>query len=175
MAASGPFQRRDQNNGWSGNFAPGDALLFTNAFTQDINQITLTGFDGPGIVSGGAQIQANFYGNFVARIEAFDATNVSLGFFDVNGLSSGAGNNSAPFIGVTSDTPITSLSLSVLSARAYKSSFAINRFDFSPVPGPLPILGAGAAFGFSRKLRSRIKAARLNGNLPDSCQWGQRC
>lgn len=25
------------------------------------------------------------------------------------------------------------------------------------VPGPLPILGAGAAFGFSRKLRSRIK------------------
>ena len=28
------------------------------------------------------------------------------------------------------------------------------------VPGPLPILGAGAAFGFSRKLRSRIKASR---------------
>jgi hypothetical protein len=31
--------------------------------------------------------------------------------------------------------------------------------DFRNVPGPLPILGAGAAFGFSRKLRSRIKAA----------------
>ncbi|MFM9087268.1 MAG: hypothetical protein ACKOPT_03840 [Cyanobium sp.] len=28
------------------------------------------------------------------------------------------------------------------------------------VPGPLPILGAGAAFGFSRKLRGRIKASR---------------
>lgn len=27
------------------------------------------------------------------------------------------------------------------------------------VPGPLPLLGAGAAFGFSRKLRSRIKAS----------------
>lgn len=26
-------------------------------------------------------------------------------------------------------------------------------------PGPLPILGVGAAFGFSRKLRNRIKAA----------------
>ncbi|MFM7235973.1 MAG: hypothetical protein ACKOYK_04255 [Cyanobium sp.] len=35
---------------------------------------------------------------------------------------------------------------------------AIN--DFRDVPGPLPILGAGAAFGFSRKLRSRIKASR---------------
>lgn len=30
----------------------------------------------------------------------------------------------------------------------------------SQTPGPLPILGAGAAFGFSRKLRGRIKAAR---------------
>jgi hypothetical protein len=33
------------------------------------------------------------------------------------------------------------------------------RLETSSVPGPLPILGAGAAFGFSRKLRSRIKAA----------------
>jgi hypothetical protein len=32
--------------------------------------------------------------------------------------------------------------------------------DFHNVPGPLPILGAGAAFGFSRKLRGRIKASR---------------
>jgi hypothetical protein len=29
----------------------------------------------------------------------------------------------------------------------------------SAVPGPLPLLGAGAAFGFSRKLRRRIKLA----------------
>jgi len=27
------------------------------------------------------------------------------------------------------------------------------------VPGPLPLLGVGAAFGFSRKLRTRIKGA----------------
>jgi len=34
--------------------------------------------------------------------------------------------------------------------------------DFSQtVPGPLPLLGAGAAFGFSRRIRSRIKGARL--------------
>jgi hypothetical protein len=30
--------------------------------------------------------------------------------------------------------------------------------DPNVVPGPLPILGAGIAFGYSRKLRSRIKA-----------------
>ncbi|MFM9047469.1 MAG: hypothetical protein ACKOOH_07400 [Cyanobium sp.] len=33
----------------------------------------------------------------------------------------------------------------------------INTFQ---TPAPLPLLGAGAALGFSRKLRSRIKAAR---------------
>lgn len=34
-----------------------------------------------------------------------------------------------------------------------------NKFQQTAVPGPLPILGAGAAFGFSRKLRHRIKKA----------------
>jgi hypothetical protein len=28
-----------------------------------------------------------------------------------------------------------------------------------PAPGPLPLFGAAAAFGFSRKLRRRIKLA----------------
>jgi hypothetical protein len=28
-----------------------------------------------------------------------------------------------------------------------------------PVPGPLPLLGAASAFGFSRKLRRRLRAA----------------
>lgn len=31
--------------------------------------------------------------------------------------------------------------------------------DPTETPGPLPLLGAGAAFGFSRRIRSRIKAA----------------
>jgi hypothetical protein len=30
---------------------------------------------------------------------------------------------------------------------------------FTQVPGPLPLLGAGAAFGWSRKLRNRVKLA----------------
>jgi hypothetical protein len=32
----------------------------------------------------------------------------------------------------------------------------------NPVPGPLPILGAGAAFGFSRRLRRRINASQTS-------------
>jgi hypothetical protein len=34
-----------------------------------------------------------------------------------------------------------------------------NSFTQQPVPGPLPILGAGTAFGLSRKLRQRVKSA----------------
>lgn len=41
------------------------------------------------------------------------------------------------------------------------------RVEFSlrspSVPGPLPLLGVGAAFGFSRKLRNRLSASKLPG------------
>jgi len=33
----------------------------------------------------------------------------------------------------------------------------INVRVFNPVPGPLPLLGVGAAYGFSRRLRQRIR------------------
>lgn len=52
-----------------------------------------------------------------------------------------------------SDTAIANLNGSV---NNYQNSFRQN-----DVPGPLPILAAGAAFGYSRKLRRRLKARRL--------------
>ncbi len=70
--------------------------------------------------------------------------------------------------------PIISLSIP-LSAVYVKTSYAGVEFDSvrrisaeffaeaAPIPaapGPLPILGVGTAFGFSRKLRKRIKASR---------------
>lgn len=36
-----------------------------------------------------------------------------------------------------------------------------NSFQQTSVPGPLPVLGAGVAFGFSRKLRRRIQGDRV--------------
>ena len=35
-------------------------------------------------------------------------------------------------------------------------------FNPDPVPGPLPILGGGVAFGFSRRLRRRIQASKAH-------------
>ena len=39
---------------------------------------------------------------------------------------------------------------------------AANGSTSSSVPGPLPVLGAAAAFGFSRKLRMRIKSSEID-------------
>ena len=39
------------------------------------------------------------------------------------------------------------------------TSFVVEAKDATSAPGPLPIFGAAAAFGFSRKLRKRIKTS----------------
>ena len=44
-------------------------------------------------------------------------------------------------------------------ANSLGTTYSITPGPASEVPGPLPILGAGAAFGFSRRLRHRIKVA----------------
>jgi hypothetical protein len=40
------------------------------------------------------------------------------------------------------------------------SAFTVFSVERVPVPAPLPILGLGAAFGYSRRLRKRIKASK---------------
>lgn len=43
----------------------------------------------------------------------------------------------------------------------YRLNESIGTYQgITPVPGPLPLLGAGAAFGWSRKIRKRIKSSR---------------
>jgi hypothetical protein len=62
--------------------------------------------------------------------------------------------------------PTPSLRSETFTASMSVTAGQMNQFSTStlwappvttPTPGPLPLLGAGAAFGFSRKLRSRIK------------------
>lgn len=45
------------------------------------------------------------------------------------------------------------------SINSLQNSFG--QTDIPPVPGPLPLVGIGAAFGLSRRIRSRINGARL--------------
>jgi hypothetical protein len=68
--------------------------------------------------------------------------------------------------GSNSTLPLSGTFVDVTDSYIVLAGAGINRFNngftqTSGVPGPLPLLGAGAAFGFSLRIRSRIKGARL--------------
>jgi hypothetical protein len=56
-----------------------------------------------------------------------------------------------------SDTSAQGLTISWAQATLYTAPPSTS----APAPGPLPLFGAGAAFGFSRRLRKRIQGSRL--------------
>lgn len=63
-----------------------------------------------------------------------------------------------------SGTPFTSLVIQpgagTPTAYATVDDLVLGQAAPASVPGPLPLIGAATAFGFSRRLRSRIAAAR---------------
>jgi hypothetical protein len=64
--------------------------------------------------------------------------------------------------GGTSNIDIGGTFLDVTDTYRVTNTGGLNSFNngyTQDVPGPLPVVGAGMAFGFSRKLRSRIKAS----------------
>jgi hypothetical protein len=118
------------------NFAAGDHLLWLGTpkglQIHKSNPITFD-FGASAVQGGGAQIGSAVYGNFVARVEAFNASGVSLASFTEAGNAQNTnGDNSAIFIGVRSDTAnISRIALSIDSAPLNKTAqFVISRFDF---------------------------------------------
>jgi len=67
------------------------------------------------------------------------------------------------FFGITSGLSIKSIAIGLPNGQATNlGTFGIDNLTIGkPVPGPLPLLGVGAAFGFSRKLKKRIKSATI--------------
>jgi hypothetical protein len=122
----------------------------TAAFSQSpdgtVHTLAFTGFDPPGLV-GPSTYTINF---------------------NVDVLSSDTIINYASGTTATGPSPSDSLTL-ISSPNPYEftgileisdSSTTVTAWNLSvtQTPGPLPILGAGAAFGVSRKLRRRIKS-----------------
>ena len=151
--SDGSAQRLDEGNGWTGNFAPGDALLFNN-FSGLIN-IT---FDTP-VSAAGAQFMANLYGDFLARIWYDDGTFADLGF-DVAGNSNGNEDDSAVFIGVISDSAnIVGITYGLhLTQDSYGFAIGdVQLIDGVPEPGTwaMMLLGFGA-IGVAMRRRRRV-------------------
>ena len=50
----------------------------------------------------------------------------------------------------------------VTPGSGFQQVVEVQPHDIAPVPGPLPLLGVGAAFGHSRKVRRRLKSSKLS-------------
>jgi hypothetical protein len=159
---SGNFSRRTQGlsgTGWVGNFSDGDAVLY------NLDNGTITIDFSNDVAKAGANIQSDAYGAFVARITAFDSSLNALASFTVSGISTNAGNGSAPFLGVSDAVnSIRRITFALDSPNALPNSFGINQFDFAvaspaavPEPTSLAIFGLGAV-GAAYRARRRLVA-----------------
>ena len=167
-SAGGDLQRRDQGDGWSGNFAPGTALLWDDGVGPDI---TLT-FANP-VAAVGAKIQADFFGPFTAQIVG--SNGAVLGSFDEDGVASSAADDSTIFIGLQSTAiDISQIQFTLLSASNAPNDFAIGPVTFSTTPIsagiPEPATWAMMIVGFAMvggALRGLILSDRRLAKLED--------
>jgi len=149
--ASGTGEVRQQNNGWAGNFADGDFLNWTT----DVGNGPLTLNFSQGFTQIGAQIQSDYFGAFTAQICDVN------GCVSEDGNSTSAGDDSAIYIGISSATPIDSVTFSLTSASYDPNDFAINQVSLdggaSPVPEPSSLLLFGSGLvGFAGAMRRKF-------------------
>lgn len=141
----------------NGNFALGDATLIASG--NDLFPPVLRfDFGRYGVRAGGLQIANQYYGPFVARIEAFDESLTSIGYFDADGITTNRQDNSAIFVGIGDDSRlIHAIEFSIVAAADGRGNFSVNRFDFIPAPEPsfflLAMIGTASLLGIRRPYR----------------------
>ena len=149
-STAGIMERRDQGNGWSGNFAAGDALIWTRdqpgflriAFSSAVGGV-------------GAQLQQDSFGAFTGVLRVFNGATL-LNTFNLAGTGDSNGDNSAIFLGAQG-APITAIEYQMSDIN---QDFAINRLSIRstsvvPEPSTYALLATGlvALMGVTRRRR----------------------
>lgn len=145
QSGAGSLVRLDQgSSGWMGNFGGAETLLYTGGTNGPISISFATGVTGVG-----AQIQSDFFGAYGAKLEAFGAGSNSLGSFTFSGISSSAGDDSAIFIGLLSNTTdIFGVTFSLVNAPSNTvTQFAIGNVALVTTPIPEPEIYAMMSIG----------------------------
>lgn len=135
-----PFVFQTQSSGLETAFADGDFILFSG-FNPEFfpapgnpGPLTIT-FDEP-VFGAGTQIAVAQIPNFIASISAFDGEGSLLGNFDLPGTSSLDLDNSAVFLGVSSDT--ANIKQLVFNTSIANGAFGINTLSIVAVDVPEP-------------------------------------
>jgi hypothetical protein len=100
----------------------------------------------------GAQVQANGFGGFSGVIRAFNAANMLLGSFAVNGTNGFSGSGSAVFAGVIS----SAVDITRVEFASFGAGAAINGLSVD-VPEPSTWLMLLIGLGFLTVMRKRAK------------------
>jgi hypothetical protein len=158
-------------------FVGADAISFANptadSFTISVNS-NAPWTTGPNVLNYSVTAPTGKVISQYTSAMQSSVSNPKSGNWDVDGAS--AGNALATLVNdsstggsysYTPPLPTTETFTSTLSSitgngiQGLSSTVTVTNAPTPPssVPGPLPVLGAGAAFGFSRRIRSRIKAA----------------
>ncbi|MBN9420577.1 MAG: hypothetical protein J0I12_34345 [Candidatus Eremiobacteraeota bacterium] len=129
---------------WSGNFTPGDPVLWNSPSSGENGPTTLS-FAAP-VLGVGFNIMADFYGAFTGQVEAFDALNNSLGIFAYSGTSNGDSDGSAVYFGLQdTSASISRIVITGLTASSVPNDFAINQLSLNTLATAAPELDGATA------------------------------
>ena len=144
------------SNGISGtvtlNFVPLKTTSTTGTFGYTVNLLSGRTFNTTEAFLTGSTLGGANYST------TFSSTGLSVSATAQNGASPGNLRAFTPNLTSQAFTQAFNFNTSA-SGNLSTVGASFDTSQSTAVPGPLPILGAGAAFGFSRKLRKRIKQA----------------